>query len=103
LVTSLRLNVYEASVIDGKSNPIIQISEITPMLDGEPLKLDVNFKGSTHTPDRYSQRYEASDERLFWTLQSVYDGVTHTGKVVSQYEWVKGLALRQDLNNSQKD
>ncbi|BDS05914.1 hypothetical protein NT6N_09540 [Oceaniferula spumae] len=100
-VRGIRLTVYEADKPANRPNAIIQLSEITPMLHGTPILVPAGFHNSTTTPERESQKFEISDARLFWTLESVYDGMTQTGKVISHHEWIKGLALRQKLLEEQ--
>ncbi|MGJ8656003.1 MAG: sensor histidine kinase [Akkermansiaceae bacterium] len=101
-VSGIRITVFEVSIPANKSHAIIQLSEITPMLHGIPIKPAANFNRSTVTPERLSQKFEDSDDRLNWTLPSVYDGMTHTGKVISHFEWVTKLALRQELLEEQQ-
>ena len=94
---NIRLSIVEAAKHMNNNNAVIQLSEITPILNGIPILKPASFKGSTHTPDRYSQKYDSTNTRLSWTLDSLYDGMTQTGKILSHYEWITGLAQRQKL------
>ncbi|MEP2776216.1 MAG: histidine kinase [Luteolibacter sp.] len=96
-VSAIRLNVYEATKPTPRSTPIIQLSEITPMLRGVPLKIEADFRRSTITPIRESQKFEDTGIQRFWTMESIHDGMTQSGVVISQRDWVSGLHARQKL------
>ncbi|MCP5538173.1 MAG: ATP-binding protein [Akkermansiaceae bacterium] len=100
-IRGVRLTIYEAANLGNRQNIIIQLSEITPMLHGVPILVPATFQNSTLTPKRKSQKFEPSDDQLFWTLASVYDGMTQTGKVISHHQWITGLAMRQKLLEEQ--
>jgi signal transduction histidine kinase len=94
---AVRLTIAEVPKRAEAFNAILQLAEITPMHQGVPVRVAATFEHSTKTEDRLSQRFEPTAERLFWTLPTVYDGMTQAGKLLSHREWIEGLSLRKGL------
>ncbi|WPJ95698.1 histidine kinase [Coraliomargarita algicola] len=99
----VRLNFIESSQPTELSRPWIQLSEMTPLYQGSPLPLI----GRVFNPQKSQPRIarglsDPSGIQLFWSDQSVYDGMTQSGKLLPHREWLEGLNRRQRLLEEQK-
>ncbi|MGJ8651251.1 MAG: sensor histidine kinase [Opitutaceae bacterium] len=100
--THVRIRIYEVSMPNIQSTPWIQISEITPMFDGIPIK---TVKDITSPMNKKSQRAvgitDPSGLQLYWSAKSAHDGHTQSGKLLTLRDWVEGLHKRQQLLEEQ--
>lgn len=98
----VRILIYEVSMPNIQSRPWIQISEITPMLDGVPIK---TIKDITAPMNKKAQPAvgitDPSGLQLYWSAKSGYDGHTQSGKFLTLRDWVEGLYKRQQLLEEQ--
>lgn len=97
MVHAIRLTVLEASKPTPKSAPSIRFSEMAPMLDGSPLLIPSRFNNSSPTPNQKSEITDSDGVPIFWTLESAYDGMTQSGKVITHRIWVEALSNLQKL------
>lgn len=98
---SIRLIIYEASRTISSANPIVQLSEVIPLDKGVPVVRAASFQSSMKINSRISQKFDTEGKALYWTLESLHDGMTHSGKVMAHFDWALDLSKRQELLTEQ--
>ncbi|CAA6692188.1 MULTISPECIES: sensor histidine kinase [unclassified Lentimonas] len=96
-VRSIRLNIFELSKPTFKSRPNILLSEMSPMLRGQPLSVPADLSRSTKTKPYTTELVDPKGFTLFWSLEGLYDGMTQSGSILSHRTWLEGLDQRQKL------
>lgn len=97
IVKAIHIQIYESSKPTTKARPWIQISEITPIFQGEHVRNTAKVIAAGSQNRSALQIYDPSGRQLFWKAETVYDGQTQTGSVLPIREWLEGLSKRQDL------
>lgn len=95
----VRIIVHETSKPTSKANPWMQISDITPILRGEPLPRDakVQISGAKIRKRFGPGLTDPSGIHLYWSSPSGYDGMTQAGRLLPHRPWLEGLYQRQQL------
>jgi signal transduction histidine kinase len=94
--SAVRLTVFEASQPVPQADLAIALSEITPLFQGEALPRPAKIKERIR--DINSElKTEASHTITEIDLLAACDGLTQSGRILSQREWAEGLSRRQQL------